>query len=214
MAGKTFPAFPAHAQPAILHFWSEAYVEASWFSAFWMPVILDLIKSTKLAKAHLIRKKIINYNTANFDASITIRSAHWLKNLTDWQGETPRTTKKRWDFSEKVNTFIFVLAYSLVPLWWFLPAYQYELAWVEHFIEHFTRYAFYAFYALLALCAGNSPVTGEFPAQRPLTRSFNVFFDLRLNKRLSKHLWGLWVETPSRSLWLHCNDRGDLITSY
>ena len=27
---------------------------------------------------------------------------------------------------------------------------------------------------------------GEFPTQRPLTRSFDVFFDLRLNKRLSK----------------------------
>ena len=34
--------------------------------------------------------------------------------------------------------------------------------------------------ALLAFCAGNSPVTGEFPAQRPMTRSFDVFFDLRL----------------------------------
>ena len=32
--------------------------------------------------------------------------------------------------------------------------------------------------ALLALCAGNSPVTGEFPAQRPVTRSFDIFFDL------------------------------------
>ena len=35
--------------------------------------------------------------------------------------------------------------------------------------------------ALLALCAGNSPVPGEFPAQRPVTRSFDVVFDLRLN---------------------------------
>ena len=38
------------------------------------------------------------------------------------------------------------------------------------------------FSALLALCAGNSPVTGEFPSQRPVTRSFDVFFDLRLKK--------------------------------
>ena len=38
------------------------------------------------------------------------------------------------------------------------------------------------FSALLAMCAGNSPVTGEFPAQRPVTQSFDVFFDLRLNK--------------------------------
>ena len=46
------------------------------------------------------------------------------------------------------------------------------------------------FFALLAVCAGRSPVTGEFPAQRPVTRSFYVFFDLRLNKRLSKQSWG------------------------
>ena len=61
------------------------------------------------------------------------------------------------------------------------------------------------FPALLALCAGNSPVTGEFPAQRPVTRSFDVSFDLRLNKRLSKQSWGWWFETPSRPLWCHCN---------
>ena len=35
------------------------------------------------------------------------------------------------------------------------------------------------FSALLALCVGNSPVTGELPAQWPVTRSFDVFFDLR-----------------------------------
>ena len=61
------------------------------------------------------------------------------------------------------------------------------------------------FSALLALCAGNSPVTGEFPTQRPVMRDFDVFFNLRLNKRLSKQSWGRWFETPSRSLWRHCN---------
>ena len=62
------------------------------------------------------------------------------------------------------------------------------------------------FYALLAICAGNSPVTGEFPAQRPVTWSFDVFFDLRLNKRLSKQRWGWWFEMPWCPLWHHCND--------
>ena len=42
------------------------------------------------------------------------------------------------------------------------------------------------FSALLAFRAVNSPVTGEFPAQRPVTRSFDVYFDLRPNKWLSK----------------------------
>ena len=59
--------------------------------------------------------------------------------------------------------------------------------------------------ALLAICAGNSPVPGESAAQRPVTRSFEVFFDLRMNKRLSKQSWGWWFETPSWSLWRHCN---------
>ena len=40
------------------------------------------------------------------------------------------------------------------------------------------------FSALLTICVGNSPVPGEFPAQRPVTRSFGVFFDLRLNNIL------------------------------
>ena len=61
------------------------------------------------------------------------------------------------------------------------------------------------FSALLAICAGNSPVTGEFPAQRLVTRSFDVFFDLRLNKRLSKQSRGWWFETLSHPLWRHRN---------
>ena len=61
------------------------------------------------------------------------------------------------------------------------------------------------FSALLALCVGNSPVTGEFPVQRPVTRSFDVFFDLCLNKRLSKQWWGWWFETLSGPLWRRCN---------
>ena len=69
-------------------------------------------------------------------------------------------------------------------------------AWWRHQMETFS--------VLLALCAVNSPVTGEFPTQRPMTRNFDVLFDLRLNKRLRKQS-GRWFETPSRSLWRHSN---------
>ena len=69
------------------------------------------------------------------------------------------------------------------------------------------RYPIETFSALLVLCEGNSPITGEFPSQRPVTQSFDVFFDLRLNKRLSKQSRRRWFETPSRSLWRHCNVR-------
>ena len=51
----------------------------------------------------------------------------------------------------------------------------------------------------------SSPVPGESPTQRPVTRSFDVFFDLPLNKRLSKQSRGWLFETLSRPLWRHCN---------
>ena len=72
-----------------------------------------------------------------------------------------------------------------------------SIGWWRHQMETFS--------ALLAICGGNSPVTGEFPAQRPVSRGFDVFFDLRPNKRLSKQSWGWWFETPSRPLWRHRN---------
>ena len=72
-----------------------------------------------------------------------------------------------------------------------------SLPWWRHQMETFS--------ALLAICAGNSSVPGEFPTQRPVTRSFDIFFDLRPNKQLSKRSWGWWFETLSWSLWRHCN---------
>ena len=71
------------------------------------------------------------------------------------------------------------------------------MSWWRHQMETFS--------ALLALCAGNSPVTCEFPAQRPLRRSFDVCFYLRWNKQFSKQSWGWWFQTPSRSLWRQYN---------
>ena len=73
-----------------------------------------------------------------------------------------------------------------------------NIIWWRHQMETFS--------ALLVLCAGNSPVTGEFPSQRPVTQSFDGFFDLRLNKRLGKQSRRWWFETPWCWLWRHCND--------
>ena len=77
------------------------------------------------------------------------------------------------------------------------PYWHKRKAWWRHQMETFS--------ALLAICAGNSPVSGEFSAQWPVTRSFDVFFDLCPNKRLSKQSWGWWFETPSGPLWRHSN---------
>ena len=75
---------------------------------------------------------------------------------------------------------------------------SYFVTWWRHQMETFS--------ALLAICAGNSLVTGEFAAHRPVTRSFDIFFDLCLKKRLSKQSWRWWFETLSRPLWRHYNE--------
>ena len=77
------------------------------------------------------------------------------------------------------------------------PGLFYLYPWWSHQMETFST--------LLAICAGNTLVNSEFPTQRPATGSFDVFFDLRLNKRWSKRWWGWWFETPSWALWCHCN---------
>ena len=83
-------------------------------------------------------------------------------------------------------------------------------------------------FRISGFCVGNSPVTCDFSTQiiLPLSmmtssigsifcftgpfceftsHSFDVSFDLRLNKGLSKQSWGWWFETSSVSLWHHCN---------
>ena len=57
-------------------------------------------------------------------------------------------------------------------------------------------------FRVTGLLCGDPPVTGEFLAQRAVTRSFGVFFDLFLHKQSR----GWWFETPTHSLWRHCND--------
>ena len=87
---------------------------------------------------------------------------------------------------------------------YYLLCIQY-IPWNMHAFVSWWRHQMETFSALLAICAENSPVPGEFSTQRPVTRSCDVFSDLRLNKRLSKQSWGWWFETPSHPLWRQCN---------
>ena len=98
-----------------------------------------------------------------------------------------------WCYYETQHKYVFLYNPT-----WSMSYKMLEISWWRHQMETFS--------ALLAICAGNSPASGEFPAQRPVTRSFNVFFDLCLNKRLRKQSWGWWFETISHPLWRHCND--------
>ena len=130
-----------------------------------------------------------------------IRDNTW--NVLNMQHITPNS--KRWDYSD---TPVVAIKRLKDPPTWLMVTTILEKSltptpWWRHQMETFS--------ALLAICAGNSPVTGEFPTQRPVTRSFDVFFDLRLNKQS----WGWWFETLSRPLWRQCNaesQHGEVIT--
>ena len=47
-----------------------------------------------------------------------------------------------------------------------------------------------------------------FPRTKASDAELWCFFDLSLNKRLSKQSLGWWFETQSRPLWRHCNEEG------
>ena len=83
------------------------------------------------------------------------------------------------------SLYIYVYDYNIHLLYYVYPGCisRDEPRFVQ---DTWWRHPMEIFSALRAICAGNSSVPGEFPAQRPVTRSFDVFFDLRLNKQLSK----------------------------
>ena len=133
----------------------------------------------------------------NAGSKMSIRNVYKINmgNIQEFQEYRP-------PFISTVNTLIF--KFYIRTIFWILLVNVAtrnisQWPWWRHQMETFS--------ALQAICAGNSPVTGEFPAQRPVTRSFDVFFDRRLNKRLRKQSWGWWFERLSRPLWRHCNDQ-------
>ena len=74
------------------------------------------------------------------------------------------------------------------------------------FLHHIMTSSNENIFRVTGLCEGNPLVTSGFPSQRSVMQSFDVFFDLRLNNRLSKQSRCQWFEMPLRSLWHHCNE--------
>ena len=159
----------------------------------------ELLKKSKMVKAPCL---LFNLNAHNngFESIKQSQSSRWRDELTclymlrDFTGTilvkliTNGLTQLKHNVMITWLLMVYLLGHRRTGnccSWW-----RHQMEWVS---------------ALLALCAGNSPVPGEFPSQRPVTRSFDVLFDLRLNKRLSKQSWGWWFETPSCTLWRRCN---------
>ena len=118
----------------------------------------------------------------------TWRNVSLLKEYFSWAFSIQLHIKIMWCYW---NETLFEYSES----WWGATTGRKKLStWWRHQKETFS--------ALLALCVRNSPATGELPAQKKVTWSFDVFLDLSLSWWLSKQSWCRWFETPWRSL---CN---------
>ena len=141
-------------------------------------------------------------------------SLAFVKGIHRWPMDSPHkgpVTRKMFPFND-VIMFNARAAYKVAPCF---AKSQDECYWpqnptnnpvtAQEGVFSLWRHQMETFSALLALSAGNSPVTSEFPSRRPVTGSFDVFFDLRLKKRLSKQSRRRWFDKPSHSLWRHRN---------
>ena len=111
---------------------------------------------------------------------------------------------------EIFDDWLLLASYNHLLVYVYVITFVYAFSSLRHVIidsrhskKSWWRHQMETFSALLAICAGNSPV----PMNSPLKRQwrFDVCIGLCLNKRLSKQWWGWWFETPSRSIWRHCN---------
>ena len=119
-----------------------------------------------------------------------------------YTGNTGKTASLYWDV---FNENVLLIGPLGTLLKWTWNSNQHTELFIQENAFAWWRHQMETVSALLALCEGNPPVTGGFPSQRPVTRSIDVSFDVRLNKGLSKQSRRRWFETPSRPLWRHCN---------
>ena len=126
------------------------------------------------------------YSFKSINSDITVQA--WVSKLSNCRDGSHELV---WQFKKSqviFGTLIFEEIHKSKQRIWFCSQ-----PWWRHQMETFS--------ALLAICAGNSVNS----LQRPVTRSFDDFFYLHPNKRLSKQWWGWWFETPSCPLWRHRN---------
>ena len=128
-------------------------------------------------------------------------TSHYLNqcwNIVNW------TRRNRLKWNPNRNSHSFIQENVSENVVWETPAILYLPPCVNWSSVQYSRF-YLANGSISPRFAGNSPVTGEFHSQRLVTRSFDVFSDLRLNKRFNKQCWSWWFETASHPLWRHWN---------
>ena len=164
----------------------------------WTNVDLSLVKSSDI---HLraISQEVPRPRNTKLSLKITSKVFHY---------NHPGTNELTWNVHSERISDLCEICNDLTEV----GSLQYMSFWYHIFmwLLYMRRHQMVTFSALLAFCVGNSPVTGEFPTQRPMTRSFDVSSHSRLNQHLSKQWGRQWFEAPWHSLKLICLNQLDL----
>ena len=123
-----------------------------------------------------------------------LRSIHWSQ-VVSWEWRCIWSSADRW-----CSNYIWVIN-NFIAYWGatYIRGFTVFRWLISYFCHNIITSSKGNIFALLAICAWNSPVPGEVPAQRPVTRSFDVLF-------------GWWFDTLSRPLWRHCNGNCSIIS--
>ena len=127
-------------------------------------------------------------------------------------------TNPKWRLFPELNHWIFKLNSfmdgSIIVLYLYnrhdvLTRFTLDKAWEKQILRYFKQFFSFSIHFHDEAIKGNifrvtGSFCGEFHSPRPVTRSFGISFYLRLEKRLSKKLWGCWFEKPLRPFWRHC----------
>ena len=171
---------------------------------------LHWIKETFTFTLHATFSTISVKNILSFKSWSTEIFTNNISKLRLIQPELPHTATPYYDPSWPSNaTMALGILVNTVLGNGMAPSHYLNQCWLVTWWCHQTE----TFSALLAICTRNSPFPDEFPAQRPVMRSFDVFFNLCLDKRLSKQSWGWWFEMLPRPLWCHRNDQRSFVAS-
>ena len=165
-------------------------------------------------RRHRARYDVIAMVYANTPGEKRQYDQHWESLLMVWSLYPPGTEeqaimtsascgmKQRESLTETASIWSSSPSRGVAPESKFRPRH----AWIEAANKPMMTSSNGNIFRVTDLLCGEFTGPGEFPAQRPVTRSFDVFVDLCPNKRLSKQSWGWWFETPPWSLWRHCNN--------
>ena len=140
---------------------------------------------------------------AHYDATLMLLMFRYVSHLTEGPNWTP-TAHAAWCHVSFHKPLCLCQSWLLLAVWT-LRGWNVDVLAVAETWKNYDDVIKWKHFRLTGPSCGEFTVYRWIPLVRPVTQSFDVLFDLHLNKRFSTQSRRRWFETPLRSLWRHCN---------